>query len=78
MKEHISLIREPKFHYLGHTTPRIDTGKGICDSILAFLNCNNVTLDDLKCVGCDGTNTNTGWKSGAIRHMELRLKRPLQ
>lgn len=78
VKEHISLIREPKSHYLGHTTPRIGTGKGICDSILAFLNCNNVTLDDLKCVGCDGTNTNTGWKSGAIRHMELRLKRPLQ
>ena len=29
-------------------------------------------------VGCDGTNVNTGVSSGAIRLLEIELKRPLQ
>jgi len=28
-------------------------------------------------IGCDGTSTNTGWKNGAIKHIETRLERPV-
>lgn len=33
---------------------------------------------NLVAVGCDGTATNTGWKNGAIRFIELKLGRPVQ
>lgn len=35
-------------------------------------------LAHLICIGCDGTNVNTGIKGGVIRLIELELKRPLQ
>ena len=33
---------------------------------------------DLKVVGCDSTNLNTGTKGGVLRHLELLFGRPLQ
>lgn len=35
-------------------------------------------MDELDVIGCDGTVTNTGWKTGVIRTIEEKLKRPLQ
>ncbi|KAJ2945333.1 hypothetical protein O0L34_g9424 [Tuta absoluta] len=78
VKEHISLVGEPDSFYLGHTTPLTGTGKGISDSIINYCQTSKVDLRLIKCIGCDGTATNTGWKSGAIRLTELKLGRPLQ
>lgn len=35
-------------------------------------------LSVVQAIGCDGTATHTGWKSGAIRNIEVKCKRPLQ
>lgn len=78
VKEHISLICEPGSLYLGHITPKSGTGKAIADSIMDFCLSTDLKLDKIICIGCDGTVTNTGWKGGAIRHIELKLNRPLQ
>lgn len=76
--DHISLICEPGSLYLGHITPKSGTGKAIADSIMGFRMSTDLELDKIICIGCDGTVTNTGWKGGAIRHIELKLNRPLQ
>lgn len=78
VEDHISLIQEPGSYYLGHCT--IDTGhaKAIVDSIKNVFTEKNVSLDNLKAIGSDGTNVNVGHSGGAIRLFELELNRPVQ
>lgn len=78
LEEHISILAEPGSIYLGHTTPNRGTAKGILTSITTLLEDQGWNLDDLICVGCDGTATNTGWKGGVIQYLEGYLERPLQ
>lgn len=78
LEEHVSVLAEPGSIYLGHTTPNRGTGKEIQISITTLLEGQRWKLDDLICVGCDGTATNTGWKGGVIQNLEQYLKRPLQ
>nr|CAI5823863.1 unnamed protein product [Callosobruchus analis] len=63
-EEHIALIQEPT----------IDIANGI----LSYISKKGTSLTNLKLIGCDGTNVNTGWKGGAIRLIEEQLGRPLQ
>ncbi|GBN80214.1 hypothetical protein AVEN_273288-1 [Araneus ventricosus] len=37
-----------------------------------------IAIDQLGVIGCDGTVTNTGWKTGVICQIEKQVKRPLQ
>ena len=39
---------------------------------------NEIDLEDLEALGCDGTALNTGKESGVLRRFELHLERPLQ
>lgn len=77
-EEHISLVQEPGGKYLGHLTPPRATGSEIANSIFCYLENNNFDYVKLVAIGCDGTATNTGWKNGVIRNLELKLGRPLQ
>lgn len=77
-EEHISVIREPGGQYIGHVSPESSTGQGIAESILKYLDTNDFDLDELEAIGCDGTSTNTGWKNGVIRNIEVKIQRPLQ
>lgn len=77
-EDHYSIIKEPGSVYLGHVSPNSGSAKDIVASILLCLREQGVPLDNLDLVGCDGTNTNTGWKNGAIRKLEEHLVRPLQ
>jgi len=43
-----------------------------------YYNKNNLDLDKLLGIGCDGTATNTGVNGGVIRRLELALNKPLQ
>lgn len=67
-EEHISIIGEPNSN----------TGKGICNSIISYLKMNQGYIQEILCIGCDGTATNTGWNTGIIRSFEVALGRPLQ
>lgn len=78
LEEHISILAEPGSIYLGHTTPSRGTAKGILTSITTLLEGQSWNLDNVICVGCDGTATNTGWKGGVIRYLEEYLEKPLQ
>ncbi|GBM81935.1 hypothetical protein AVEN_4089-1 [Araneus ventricosus] len=77
-EEHIRLIREPGGQYVGHVTP----ASGICSDIakcnLKYLEDYVVGINELEAIGCDGTATNTGWKNGVIRNIELKIQRRLQ
>lgn len=78
LEEHISVLVEPGSTYLGHATPSRGTAKGILTSITTLLEDQGWNLNDVICVGCDGTATNTGWKGGVIQYLEEYLERPLQ
>jgi len=77
-EEHVTLVQEPKSVYLGHITPSSGCSKTIANDINDFHHNRNINTDDLRAVGCDGTNVNTGAVGGVIRIMELKLRRPLQ
>ncbi|GBO45447.1 hypothetical protein AVEN_72398-1 [Araneus ventricosus] len=59
-------------------TPVSGTGSDIVKCILKYLEDNDVDINELEAIGCDGTVTNTGWKNGVIRNIELNIQRPLQ
>ncbi|GBN23328.1 hypothetical protein AVEN_212646-1 [Araneus ventricosus] len=74
----ISVIPEPGGQYVGHATPASGTDSVIDKCILKYQEDNDVDIKELEAIVFKGTVTNTGWKNGAIRNIELKLKRPLQ
>jgi hypothetical protein len=77
-EEHISIISEPGGQYVGHVTPKKGTGIEIAQCIIDFMRERDYDVKEVEAVGCDGTATNTGWKNGVIRNIEVMCKRPLQ
>lgn len=77
-EEHISLIQEPGSKYIGHATPTNGSALQIKNSIINFLETNNIVTSEIVVIGCDGTVVNTGFKTGVIRQIEKHLKKPLQ
>lgn len=69
MEEHYTLT-DP-YTYLTHVTPEEGTGaKGTADKIVEYLMEVN-QLENVKIIGGDSTNPNTGWRGGAIHHIEV-------
>lgn len=58
-EEHISLISEPGSQYIGHVTPKKETGNEIAECIFSFIKDRDVDISAIEAVGCDGTATNT-------------------
>lgn len=77
-EEHYVLIQEPGNIFLGHVTPNSGSSEDIATSIISYLTSNDISLDELVVIGCDGTNVNTGLKNGIIRRIETHLGKPLQ
>ena len=63
LEEHVTILEEPGSKYLGHIAPKDGTGSCIAEGILSYLEDKNT---ELRAIGCDGTNTNTGRKNGVI------------
>jgi len=78
LEEHIVLLEEPGSKYLGHIAPISGNAKSIKSTMTDFFERNNMNLDNLTVIGCDGTAVNTGHKGGIIRLLEMHLNRPLQ
>ena len=51
--------------------------KDIADGLFAFCEEKQIDVTRIDSIGCDGTNVNVGWKSGILRRLEEKLKRPL-
>jgi hypothetical protein len=71
-EEHIAVVAQPGNRYIDHVSPEQGDAQSITDAILDITD-----LTDVVAIGCDGTATNTGWKSGVIRRLEVSLNRPL-
>lgn len=61
VEEHIVMLSEPGSKYVTHMAPENGTSKAITSLIYKYLE-DNCLLADLRVIGCDGTNTNTGNK----------------
>ncbi|GBL85642.1 hypothetical protein AVEN_193108-1 [Araneus ventricosus] len=68
-EEHISVIREPGGQYVGHVIPASGTGSDIAKC----MDDNDVDINELEAIGCDGIATNTGWKNCVICNIELKI-----
>ena len=77
-EEHLSLIEEPGSRYITHLSPSFGTGKKIAETIIGYFEGIRRDISELLAIGCDGTSVNTGWKSGVIRCLEVKLGKPLQ
>lgn len=77
-EEHLWLIRDTGGQYIGHVSLESSIGQGIAESIINYLEANDVDLDELEAFGSDGTTTNTGWKNGVVRNIEAKIQRPFQ
>ena len=75
-EEHIVYTNEPKGDYLTHSAPEDGSGQGLAKDLLEVLAEHNST-ESLKAICCDGTATNTGWKSGMLANVERTLQRRL-
>ncbi|GBM01885.1 hypothetical protein AVEN_219003-1 [Araneus ventricosus] len=69
-EEHYTLVNEPNSVYIGHVTAATGGAKAI-EAKLNFFASNNLQLNGLTVIGCDGTNVNTGHRGGIIRLIEL-------
>lgn len=77
-KKHYSLIQEPGPTYVGHVSPFSSSSTNITWSIISHLSKFEISLEKQHVIGCDGTVTNSGWKNGIIRQLELHMGRLLQ
>jgi len=78
-EEHIALVSEPGSKYIGHVVTTSGSAHDECDPIYQYVTKElNGGFDEVLVIGCDSTNTNTGWKGGIIRLLEDKLDRPLQ
>ncbi|GBN19245.1 hypothetical protein AVEN_31025-1 [Araneus ventricosus] len=76
-KERLYLIEELGSRYITHLSPSFGTPKQISATIIGYFE-RMTRFSQLLAIGCDGTSVNTGWKSGVIRRLELKLCKPLQ
>ncbi|GBN01420.1 hypothetical protein AVEN_3171-1 [Araneus ventricosus] len=77
-EEHYTLVNEPNSVHIGHVTAATGGAKAIKEAILNFFVLNNMQLNGLTVIGCDGTNVNNGYESGVSLLMKLDLNRQLQ
>lgn len=50
----------------------------VTEGITNYFDDNNVDITNLKVAGCDGEAVNTGYKTGVLRRLEEKAKKPIQ
>ncbi|GBN66938.1 hypothetical protein AVEN_173931-1 [Araneus ventricosus] len=77
-EEHISLVAEPNSQYVGHVTPTSGSAHDEATVIFEYITSQlKGVFDEVDVLGCDGTNTNTGWKCGILRKLEGLTGKPM-
>ncbi|GBO32825.1 hypothetical protein AVEN_27169-1, partial [Araneus ventricosus] len=77
-EERLCLVEELGSRYITHLSPSFGTAKQISATIIGYFEGITRDFSRLLAIGCDSTSVNTGWKSGVIRCLELKLGKPLQ
>ena len=73
-EEHLTIVHTKG--YVHHNTCVDKTSPTIASKIISVID-DTDSRNTLKCVDMDGTNVNSGWKTGAIRRVEENLGRSL-
>ncbi|GBM47205.1 hypothetical protein AVEN_271266-1 [Araneus ventricosus] len=77
-EERLCLIEELGSRYITHLSPSFGTAKQISATVIGYFEGITRDLSQLLAIGYDGTSVNTGWNSGVIRCLQLKLGKPLQ
>lgn len=77
-EEHISVVEQPGSYYVDHFTPASGTSHDTFNGLLETFSEKNMSLLNLKAIGCDGAPVNTGKNGGVIVKMEHHLQKSLQ
>ena len=67
------MLAELGSRYLDH----FSTAKNIAHSLIECCKDKQIGINKIQAIGCDGTSTNVGWKTGEIRRLEEIFKRSL-
>ena len=78
VEEHITLIKEPQSEYIGHFAASTGSSQSLFYGIIDYCAANEVSLDDVVAIGCDGTAVNSLRKEGVIKRLEENLNKPPQ
>ena len=70
-QEHIVVVSQPDGKFLTHVTPEGKAAEPTTNALVGYADKNGVTKE-VRVVGADSTNTNTGWKGGIIKKFEDR------
>lgn len=77
-EEHITVLSEPGSKYIGHFSVSSGSANNIVNGLYDFCIQKKIDVNKIDSIGCDGTNTNVGWRAGVIRKFEEKLGKPLQ
>ncbi|KAG5872865.1 hypothetical protein JTB14_003982 [Gonioctena quinquepunctata] len=67
----MTIIRMPESVYLAHICPESGTSPKIMKCILKYLDESHITTDELKVIGCDGTNETPDCIFGSLLCVEF-------
>ena len=73
-EEHLTIVHTKG--YVRHNTCIDKTSPTVASKIISVID-DTDSRNTLKCLAMDGTNVNSGWKTGAIRRVEENLGRSL-
>lgn len=74
---HMVIVREPHSQYIGFVALKGETAEIKAKALINFFNEQEIPINELFGVSCDGEAVNTGCNNGIIRRIELHLSRPL-
>lgn len=77
-REHISFVQEPGSLFVGQRTIPSGHSHEILNALNQILAERSIEVTDIKAIGCDGTNANTGHIGGVIRSFEHQNNLPVQ
>ena len=78
-EEHVVFVEDPGGKYVDHIVVEEGEGTGRHLGLAAADVIRELqSVDKLEAVQCDGTNVNTGWKSGAVAELERNIQKPVQ
>ena len=78
VEEHVILIKEPQSEYIGHFAASTGSIQSLFNGIIGYCASNELSLDDVAAIECDGTAVNTGCRGGVIKRLKDHLNKPLQ
>uniref|UniRef100_A0ABD2W9H1 Uncharacterized protein n=1 Tax=Trichogramma kaykai TaxID=54128 RepID=A0ABD2W9H1_9HYME len=73
-EDHIAFIKEPGSKYLAYAAPQSGKAEEVCKTLIDKLIEHKAPLEQLRVIGSNSTNVNTGNKGGIIHYVTLHSK----